>query len=342
MKFSRYRLVKFLIIAVPIFYLFMVEMKSVLNSSKDEIFPFFSWRLFPDIPPWHKTGHAVILHAADDDGLLPLSPTPSSATRYLIPSRSNEDRKVLRQAVGRCWSAEPDDCTEAVVEWLYPTVMALAGRRDVEFSIVGIRIDLRDVQLGLHEILQGKAKSDYYRADRIIGRWNTHEGPVDIRELASTTRILEHHWDVYQNNDRLIYVKETCSIEDVSSPFYLHLIPANIDDLPDDRKQYGFDNLDFRFANYRMMSGSARECIALRRLPDYAITRLRTGQFIGDNRLWQGIVDFAPLNPSQPERDRQVGDGGFDRGGRKLAPRKPLPPGTAFRPSRSRPTRTGG
>ena len=277
MQFSRYRLVKFLIIAVPIFYLFMVEMKSVLNISKDEIFPFFNWRLFPNIPPWHKTGHAVILHAPDDDGLLPPSPNIKGAMRYLIPSRSIGDMIVLRQTVGRCRSAEPDDCTEAVVELLYPTVMALVGRRDVEFSIVRNRVDLRDVQLGLHEILQGKAKSDYYRVDRIIGRWNTREGPVDIRELAPTTRVLELHWDVYRNNDWLIYVKETCSIEDMSSRFYLHLIPENVDDLPDERKPYGFDNLDFQFANYRMMS--ARECIALRRLPDYVISRLRTGQF---------------------------------------------------------------
>ncbi len=211
--------------------------------------------------------------------------------RYLIPSRSIGDMKVLRQAVRRCRSGEPDDCTEAVVELLYPTVMALVGRRDVEFSIVRNGVDLRDVQTGLHEILQGKAKSDYYRAERIIGRWNTREGPVDITELASTTRVLESHWDVYRNNDWLIYVKETCSIEDMSLRFYLHLMPANVDDLPDDRKQYGFDNLDFQFANYRMVS--AGECIAIRRLPDYAIARLRTGQFIGDNRLWQGIVDFS-------------------------------------------------
>ncbi len=211
--------------------------------------------------------------------------------RYLIPSRSIGDMKVLNQAVHRCRSAEPDDCTEAVVELLYPVVMALARRRDVEFSIVEYRVDLRDVQLGLHEILQGKAKSDYYRADRIIGRWNTREGPVGIGQLASTTRVLESHWDVYRNNDWLIYVKETCSVEDMSLPFFLHLVPANVDDLPDGRKQYGFDNLDFSFANYRMMS--ARECIALRRLPDYAITRVRTGQFSGDNRLWHGVFDFS-------------------------------------------------
>ena len=295
-QFSRYRLVKFLIVAVPIFYLFMVGMKPALNIDKDEIFPFFNWRLFADIPPWNKTGYAVVLHAADDDGSLSPSPPPPPPLNpgrdaHLIPSRSIGDMKVLHQTVDRCRSAEPDDCTEAVVELLYPTVTALVGRRDVEFSIVRNRLDLRDVQLGLHEILQGKAKSDYYRADRIIGRWNTREGPVDIRELASTTRVLELQWDVYRNNDWLIYVKETCSIEDMSLQFYLHVIPANVDDLLDERKQYGFDNLDFQFANYRMIS--ARECIALRRLPDYAITRLSTGQFIGDNRIWHGVLDFS-------------------------------------------------
>lgn len=49
-RLLRYRLVKFLIIAFSVLYLFMVSVKPVVNIDKDEIFPFFSWRLFPPCP----------------------------------------------------------------------------------------------------------------------------------------------------------------------------------------------------------------------------------------------------------------------------------------------------
>lgn len=34
---------------------------------KDEIFPFFGWRLFPHGHPWMKTEHALMLHSVEDD-----------------------------------------------------------------------------------------------------------------------------------------------------------------------------------------------------------------------------------------------------------------------------------
>ena len=49
-----------------------------------------------------------------------------------------------------------------------------------------------------------------------------------------------------------------------------------VDDLPADRKQYGFDNLNFRFNDYRLLLDAG--CVTLRALPDYAIIRIHTGQ----------------------------------------------------------------
>ena len=74
------------------------------------------------------------------------------------------------------------------------------------------------------------------------------------------------------------------------APFFLHFIPADEDDLPDSRKRYGFDNRDFLFHAY-LVTGGERE-IAKRNLPAYPITGMRTGQYVGEDRLWEVDVDF--------------------------------------------------
>ena len=77
--------------------------------------------------------------------------------------------------------------------------------------------------------------------------------------------------------------------------FFLRLIPVDVDDLPDHRKQYGFENLDFSFGDYELpLTGRP---VAVRELPDYDIARIRTGQFLanGDGsytNLWEGEVRF--------------------------------------------------
>ena len=74
--------------------------------------------------------------------------------------------------------------------------------------------------------------------------------------------------------------------------FFLHLIPADVDDLPEERRQYGFDNLDFAF--YGLTAGGF--CEATRELPDYAIATIRTGQFTGEGQIWK--VSFDVVEPA--------------------------------------------
>ena len=81
--------------------------------------------------------------------------------------------------------------------------------------------------------------------------------------------------------------------------FFLHLIPANVADLPDHRKQYGFDNLDFVFDQH----GDRFEgkCLAKVPLPEYAISEIGTGQFVpGQGQVWKEefTPPAAPLNAS--------------------------------------------
>ena len=55
-------------------------------------------------------------------------------------------------------------------------------------------------------------------------------------------------------------------------------------------QQYGFDNLDFAFSDHDVIEGEV--CVARRKLPDYGIATLRTGQFTGEGRVWEGSFDI--------------------------------------------------
>ena len=106
--------------------------------------------------------------------------------------------------------------------------------------------------------------------------------------------IIRSDWDVYLVEDRLIYAKDQCSPEDAEPTFFLHLAPVDVNDLPSHRKQYDFDNLDFAFRDHGLIGG--RVCVAVRDLPDYGIAAIRTGQFTGEGRVWEG--NFTCNSPS--------------------------------------------
>lgn len=89
-------------------------------------------------------------------------------------------------------------------------------------------------------------------------------------------------FDVYRHKDKLVYLKEPCTPDDTEEGFYLHFIPVDEDDLPANRKQYGFDNYDFVFSQYGMHFDG--KCMASVPLPQYEIARIRTGQYIFDRQ----------------------------------------------------------
>ena len=104
---------------------------------------------------------------------------------------------------------------------------------------------------------------------------------------------------MYLREDTLVYVKEPCVRADTEAIFFLHLIPADVADLPDHRKQYGFDNLDFDFDDQGVIVDG--KCLATVVLPDYAITSIRTGQYVpGEGQVWKEefTPPAAPLNAS--------------------------------------------
>ena len=115
-----------------------------------------------------------------------------------------------------------------------------------------------------------------------------------LREIWRTARAgdpaISAYFDVYLSENTLTYVKEPCAPADTEATFFLHLHPVDANDLPDHRKQYGFDNLDFSFDQRGVIFDG--KCMAEVTLPEYAVTRVSTGQYVpvegGFKHLWEG------------------------------------------------------
>ena len=137
--------------------------RPVADISNHEIFPFFAWTLFSFTPGWSKTENAAVVHAIDGE--------PVPGMRYVIPSGSIHNWKVLERVVGLC-SRHPDECDAAARNSVAPIVRRVTGGDAVEFSIVAVDVDLRDVREDVRALAAGEArKTDYYRPGRTIGRW---------------------------------------------------------------------------------------------------------------------------------------------------------------------------
>lgn len=101
-------------------------------------------------------------------------------------------------------------------------------------------------------------------------------------------------FDLHLDEDgrALIYVKDPCSVSDVERPFFLHVTPERMDDLPEERRDLGFDNLDFDFR----LRGAPFDgkCAAKVPLPEYGVASLRTGQWEpGAGEVWDAAISFG-------------------------------------------------
>ena len=130
--------------------------------------------------------------------------------------------------------------------------------------------------------------------------WNDYHRHITETIEKPGEALIRSDFDVYLNGNSLIYVKDTCSADDASAPFFLAAYPVNETDLPDGPRQRGFQNLDFGFQKNGIRQSGDDRCIAITPLPDYDIARIHTGQYIqgadgSDQRLWRG--EIFPSNP---------------------------------------------
>ena len=106
--------------------------------------------------------------------------------------------------------------------------------------------------------------------------------------------VAENYFDVHLRDGKwLVYRREACLPQDTEAPFFVHVIPRNLDMLPAERMPHGFDNLDFPFADNGVFTADGA-CVAWVWLPGYEFTRILTGQFGTFGSIWEVEFDFPP------------------------------------------------
>ena len=161
------------------------------------------------------------------------------------------------------------------------------------------------------------------------GQWRAGEAPVWTAVLGAGARVstpggwpalyeslvagergepvARSFFDLYLDGTGLAYLREPCAEADTAARFFFHLYPGDREDLPEDRRQYGFENRDFDFADRGVIlppdhdprlgpESAGAKCLAVAPLPAYDLLRLRTGQWTrAEGGLW--AVEWAPGGP---------------------------------------------
>ncbi len=94
-------------------------------------------------------------------------------------------------------------------------------------------------------------------------------------------------FDAHLHGDRLAWVKEACEPGALMREFLLRLYPADPRRLPEFRRRWGYFELSARGVRFD------GKCLGARRLPDFALARIRLGQQGPDGGvLWETDIPF--------------------------------------------------
>ena len=203
-------------------------------------------------------------------------------------------RHRLIYAKGDC---APAEYQTPITLHLYPENLA-----DLPFYLWNGGLDNRDFSLWAYggrpggECIAIVPLPDYPIAEirtGQAGRWEVNlyppAEPDYLREtyaaLSDRPPDVDAAFDLYLQDNRLIYLRETCAADDTAADFFLHITPQDISDLPAERQDAGFANMDFALA--RRGGNFDGKCMAVLFLPPYPIKFIRTGQHIpGPGEVW--------------------------------------------------------
>ena len=248
-----------------------------------------------------REGDALYLHASEA-ALVEFYRTPVPANYHFLGCgyrRGGQDctswvLDLMKEETRRLWLVAPHS-VEGIVDVIRYRLGVLDGFafREVLARDIPQRRDESEEEYALYLV------ENVHRAPE---RVKSHDeiGPIILEGLGAPA-LMRHPYEVHRSGPWLIYVNRQCDGGDVGGlpRVFLHVYPVDADDLPDRREDEGFDNLDFRFDNHAVYRGGP--CIAVRRLPDYPIASIHTGQFqqVGVSRetIWEGAFDRdgAPL-----------------------------------------------
>ena len=139
---------------------------------------------------------------------------------------------------------------------------------------------LKEIRTGQYIPNQG----DLWRAE-LVAPADPAELRADYAALSAANPAIRDYFDLYAVDNRLIYLRETCAAADTAAPFFLHIFPQDVADLPAERQSDGSVWSDFNFI--RQGGSFDGKCLASVTLPDYPIKEIHTGQHIpGQGPLW--------------------------------------------------------
>ena len=221
-------------------------------------------------------------------------PPPDNPAAFDVFIDREGGRNRLLYAKGNC---DPSEYETPITLHLYPENLA-----DLPFYLWNGGLDNRDFSLSAYGGRPGGncvaivPLPDYPIASIRTGQANHWEvnlyPPADPDYLRATYAALSARppdvvaaFDLYLQDNRLIYLRETCDAADTMAGFFLHIVPQDVADLPAERQDAGFANRDFAF---EQRGGSFDgKCMAVLFLPPYPIKAIRTGQHIpGPGEVW--------------------------------------------------------
>ena len=177
--------------------------------------------------------------------------------------------------------------TEDFLQYLVQTGLEPSSR----LYIIGSHIALPDFRLlklfyrdvEVERLVEANGETNLYvlEAPELMDRL---AAPANFR-VPSARPVIESTFDVYVTNKMLLFVRERCHLDDTLPSFFVHMFPANVDDLRARDRALGFVERRFHFIQTGMMMD--RTCAALVTLPSYAIDYLRVGQGVR-SPVWSG------------------------------------------------------
>ena len=128
----------------------------------------------------------------------------------------------------------------------------------------------------------------------------------DSPPIRSTFTILVH-------DNRITYVKSPCAEKDLVNRFFLHITPADANDLVEENEHLGFNVLDFNSDEDHVgVTMHEDGCLVTRTLPEYELKHIFTGQVVRVENpsgeitwkgpVWEGSYTFGERPASAAER----------------------------------------
>lgn len=184
-----------------------------------------------------------------------------------------------------------------------PWARRYAGRLDGE-CVAGARLPEYDIS----RIETGQFTDAVGGGRRIL--WKGEIFPPSAEPAAEREPPAPSDFDVHVERGQLVYVGKGQEVDDADAVynFFLHATPVDDANLSEERRENGFDNLDFQFFPSSCAAEPSDrvratrvdgECVIAASLPAYAVDYVATGRFLRDDEgglrnLWRVELDIPP------------------------------------------------